>query len=79
VCQSSVEKAVVRYRTDNIQFRWYFSAVMSGSALYCSICSQLIALEESRTDGEGNAVHEFCYVLLIVEQSRTQVPSKPSE
>jgi hypothetical protein len=52
---------------------------MSGSALYCSICSQLIALEESRTDGEGNAVHEFCYVLLIVEQSRTQVPSKPSE
>jgi hypothetical protein len=31
----------------------------------CSFCGQPVIIESSRTDGEGLAVHEECYLLKI--------------
>src|SRR5215831_7702586 len=31
-------------------------------ALTCSLCGKPVGLEECKTDGDGRAVHEVCYV-----------------
>jgi len=33
--------------------------------LFCWICGNRITLEDSKTDEEGRAVHEDCYVILV--------------
>ena len=33
--------------------------------LVCSICEKPVALETAKTDGDGKAVHEHCYLLAI--------------
>ena len=40
--------------------------------VHCSLCHNLVPLESSRTDEDGHAVHEECYVLrLRLEQAIT--------
>lgn len=35
------------------------------SLVLCTICKKPVALEETKTDSEGAAVHERCYVMEI--------------
>ena len=51
---------------------------MTGSAQYasqlgivCCICAGPLALETSKTDERGKAVHEDCYVRKTISRSRT--------
>ena len=37
----------------------------------CAICARRVTLELSKTDEEGNAVHEDCYVRMIIPSSGT--------
>jgi len=37
----------------------------------CAICGQPVDISEAKTDGEGRAVHEECFVSKVI--------SKPSE
>jgi hypothetical protein len=39
-------------------------------ALICRICGKPLAIESAKTDAEGKAVHEACYVGRLTEQSR---------
>jgi hypothetical protein len=32
------------------------------SPLLCRICGEAVAVETSKTDGDGQAIHEDCYV-----------------
>jgi len=32
------------------------------SFLYCGMCHNVVPIESAKTDGEGRAVHEECYV-----------------
>jgi hypothetical protein len=32
------------------------------SQLFCRICGKPVAVETSKTDGDGQAIHEDCYV-----------------
>jgi hypothetical protein len=43
------------------------SQILKGksSPLLCRICGKPIAVETSKTDGDGQAIHEDCYVLKI--------------
>ena len=38
--------------------------------LICRICGKPLAIESAKTDAEGKAVHEACYVGRLTEQSR---------
>ncbi len=43
----------------------------SGSApsfLYCSMCHKVVPIEVAKTDGEGRAVHEDCYVVSLTRE-----------
>ena len=35
------------------------------SDLLCAICNKFVPVESAKTDGDGHAVHEECYVLKI--------------
>jgi hypothetical protein len=35
------------------------------SPLLCRICGKPVAVETSKTDGDGQAIHEDCYVLQV--------------
>lgn len=35
------------------------------SPLLCRICGKPVAVETSKTDGDGQAIHEDCYVLKV--------------
>ena len=37
----------------------------------CPLCTEHVELETANTDEKGRAVHEDCYVGLILAQSRT--------
>ncbi len=37
--------------------------------LPCSICGNLVRLETSNTDELGKAVHEECYVLIVIQRT----------
>jgi hypothetical protein len=37
----------------------------NSSPLLCRICGKPIAVETSKTDGDGQAIHEDCYVLKV--------------
>jgi hypothetical protein len=39
-------------------------------AVVCHICGKPLAIESAKTDAEGKAVHEACYVGRLTEQSR---------
>lgn len=48
----------------------------------CSICGNFVALEFSKTDEQGTAVHEECYVgrtiaLLEAQRRALQLSSRP--
>ena len=43
----------------------------------CSICNEPVELETSKTDENGKAIHEECYVVKVDEKKVTL--SKPSE
>jgi hypothetical protein len=38
-------------------------------ALHCRICRKPVPLETAKTDGEGQAVHEECYVIRVARES----------
>jgi len=42
------------------------------SSLQCRICSKPVAVEIAKTDGDGQAVHEECYILSVTAISRTR-------
>jgi hypothetical protein len=52
---------------------------MSQPLFVCKICGKLVPLEEARTDGDGNAVHEACLASKLTHTDPEQIPSKPSE
>ena len=35
------------------------------SPLLCRICGKPVAVETSKTDGDGQAIHEDCYLLKV--------------
>jgi hypothetical protein len=39
------------------------------SILHCRICSKPIPVESAKTDGEGQAIHEECYILSLTQKS----------
>ena len=46
--------------------------------LKCSICNEPVALETTKTDEAGKAVHEECYVLRLSKQATQDAnPRKP--
>jgi hypothetical protein len=47
---------------------------LSEPEIKCSICHNPVALETAKTDEVGQAVHEQCYVLILVSRP-TQTPS----
>ena len=47
------------------------------SPLVCAICQMPVAVETSKTDEHGHAVHEECYVLKIQLFQASQPPRKP--
>lgn len=50
----------------------------SRHSVVCSICSVPLPLETSKTDEDGNGVHEECYVRKTVSVSRrANVPQVP--
>ena len=60
--------------------------VMTGSAqstshasVGCSICAALVPLETSKTDEDGKAVHEDCYVRQTISRFRLASPVHPRE
>jgi hypothetical protein len=38
---------------------------MIGQTITCRFCNKPVRLEDTRTDEEGKAVHEECYVKMI--------------
>ncbi len=36
--------------------------------LICSLCHQIVAIETSKTDEDGTAVHEDCYLQALVSK-----------
>ena len=44
----------------------------------CSICNETVELETAKTDQDGEAVHEECYVSRIVRLKEITPPSKAS-
>ena len=49
------------------------------SAIVCCICAMPVRLETSKTDAQGHAVHEECYVRKISSKSRTGVAARLAE
>jgi hypothetical protein len=45
----------------------------------CSICAAPVPLETSRTDEDGKAVHEDCYVRKTISRFRLASPVHPRE
>jgi hypothetical protein len=59
---------------------------MTGSAqhaslrsLACCICAEPVALEISKTDERGSAVHEECYVRKTIRKFKLDDPLRPPE
>ena len=59
---------------------------MPGSAQYaslqnlvCCICAQLVPLETSKTDEQGHAVHEDCYVRKTIRKIKPDDPNSLSD
>jgi hypothetical protein len=46
-------------------------------SLHCRICRKPVAVEIAKTDGNGQAVHEECYMLSLTASSKTR-PPQPS-
>lgn len=44
------------------------------SSLHCRICRKPVAVEIAKTDSNGQAVHEECYMLRVTAVSRTRRP-----
>jgi hypothetical protein len=44
----------------------------------CSICNEPVELETAKTDQDGKAVHEECYVSRIMRRKEITPPSKAS-
>jgi hypothetical protein len=44
----------------------------------CSICNEPVELETGKTDEDGKAVHEDCYVLRMMRVKERTPPSKAS-
>jgi hypothetical protein len=42
------------------------------SSLHCRICRKPVAVEIAKTDGNGQAVHEECYMLSVTAISKTR-------
>jgi hypothetical protein len=42
-----------------------------GKGPTCNLCHKPVELTSSKTDGDGKAVHEECYVHLVQSQRRT--------
>jgi hypothetical protein len=40
--------------------------------LQCRICSEPIPIETAKTDGDGQAIHEECYILSLTKKSLTK-------
>ena len=45
------------------------------SPLLCRICGKPVAVETCKTDGDGQAIHEDCYVLKV----KLEHPSKDGQ
>ena len=43
----------------------------------CLICNEPVVLESSKTDENGKAIHEACYLLKVGLRDATTTPSKP--
>jgi hypothetical protein len=43
----------------------------------CSICKKVVDLKTSKTDEDGCAVHEECYVSKLIDTSPANLPSIP--
>jgi hypothetical protein len=39
------------------------------SFLYCGMCHKEVPIESAKTDGDGRAVHEECYVVSLTRES----------
>jgi hypothetical protein len=51
---------------------------MSYEGLRCVICNQLVNLRSSKADENGQAVHEDCYVSVLVKRDDRAGHSHPS-
>jgi hypothetical protein len=45
----------------------------------CSICKKLVDLKTCKTDEDGYAIHEECYVPKLIEASRANSPTPKEE
>ena len=45
----------------------------------CPVCHQPVALEEAKTDEDGAATHEACYVRKLREKDRAVKPTPIKE
>jgi len=50
--------------------------VLDSTTINCSICNKPVDLKTTKTDDEGQAVHEECYVLQQALNSATRKPGK---
>ena len=50
---------------------------MSQSLISCSICHKPVRLETTKTDASGLAVHEDCYVQVVVRDENTPARKNP--
>jgi hypothetical protein len=48
-------------------------------ALICSICCKPVAVQTSKTDEHGRAIHEECYVLKLQLLHASEPSRKPPE
>jgi hypothetical protein len=44
----------------------------AGASILCALCHAPVQMENSKTDEDGQAVHEECYVLLILPETGKQ-------
>lgn len=44
------------------------SSIPVRHALQCHICRKPVAVETAKTDGQGQAVHEDCYILSLTRK-----------
>lgn len=51
--------------------------LLGNAAPVCSICNSKVPLETAKTDENGRAVHEQCYLVVLKQKSAVQSDPAP--
>lgn len=61
-------KEMMQHLPESQEARAQFSRSLH-NVLSCSICRQPVPLETAKTDGNGRAIHEECYIMSLSRET----------